>query len=62
MAADMMTSFGVRSAGLSGMLFVFLLGRVVIDAAEKSVISERKNKTGYVPDSDDSDLDDSDSE
>jgi hypothetical protein len=41
-ATDMMTSFGARSAGVSAMLFVFLIGRVVIDAAEKSVIAGKK--------------------
>jgi hypothetical protein len=56
-ATDMMTSFGVHSAGTSAMLFVFLIGRVIIDAAEQSVIAEKKaNKSndtsGYDPDSD----------
>jgi hypothetical protein len=53
----MMTSFGVHSAGTSAMLFVFLIGRVIIDAAEKSVIAEKKvnkfkDNSGYDPDSD----------
>ena len=61
MSTDLMTSFGVRSAGTSEMLFVFLIGRVIIDAAEKSVIAEKEvnksmDNSGYDPDSD-SDLD-----
>lgn len=56
-ATDMMTSFGVHSAGTSAMLFVFLIGRIIIDAAEKSVVEEKKaNKSmdipGYDADSD----------
>ncbi|AGE56479.1 hypothetical protein PBCVNEJV1_937L [Paramecium bursaria Chlorella virus NE-JV-1] len=50
-----MTHWGARSAGLSGMLMIFLLGRIVIDAAEHSVISEKsvdKSDSRYDPDSD----------
>jgi hypothetical protein len=43
MSTDLMVSFDARSTGLSAMLVVFIVGRIVIDAAEKSNRNERKN-------------------
>ena len=42
-STDIMASFDARSTGLSAMLVVFIVGRIVIDAAEKSIRNERKN-------------------
>jgi len=43
MSTDLMASFDARSTGLSAMLVVFIVGRIVIDAVEKSIQNERKN-------------------
>lgn len=48
-ASDIMASFDARGSGLSAMLLVFLVGRVVIDAAEVSAHDDRN----YDADSDD---------
>lgn len=56
MSADLMNSFHSQSIGLSAMLFVFFIGRIVIDAAEESIRTEKKH------DSYDSDRCDSDDE
>jgi hypothetical protein len=39
---DLMEAFNARSNGLTAMLAVFFVGRLVIDAAEYSVRSEGK--------------------
>jgi hypothetical protein len=39
-----MEAFNARGAGLSAMLAVFFVGRLVIDAAEYSVRVEKENK------------------
>jgi hypothetical protein len=49
-SADLMRSFDVQGAGLSAMLFVFFVGRLVIDAVEYSITKECRTY-----DSDDSD-------
>jgi len=49
-SADLMRSFDVQGTGLSAMLFVFFVGRLVIDAAEYSITKECRTY-----DSDDSD-------
>lgn len=41
-ASDIMASFDARGSGLSAMLLVFLVGRIVIDAAEVSAHNDRK--------------------
>lgn len=55
-SVDLMNSFHSQSVGLSAMLFVFFIGRIVIDAAEESIRTEKKR------DSYDSDRCDSDDE
>ena len=41
-ATDIMATFDARGSGLSAMLIVFFLGRIVIDAAESSNRNEEK--------------------
>ena len=50
MSIELMDAFNARGAGLSAMLAVFFVGRLVIDAAEYSIRVEKENK----PDSYDS--------
>lgn len=38
--SDLMTAFDARGTGLSAMLFVFLVGRIVIDSADQSIRDE----------------------
>ena len=44
LSLDLMEAFNARGAGLSAMLAVFFVGRLVIDAAEYSVRVEKENK------------------
>jgi len=56
LSIDLMEAFNARSNGLTAMLAVFFVGRLVIDAAEYSIRVEKKNKpNSYVSDDSDDD-------
>ena len=44
LSIELMEAFDARGAGLSAMLAVFFVGRLVIDAAEYSIRVEKENK------------------
>ena len=60
LSIELMEAFDARGAGLSAMLAVFFVGRLVIDAAEYSMKVEKENKKHDSYTSYDSDYSDDD--
>jgi hypothetical protein len=49
---DIIREFQILNVGISGMLSVFFVGRLVMNLAEQSIVDEQKHTSGYDQDND----------